>query len=303
MTQESAASRLQIELSRQLLESIVLGTYHVGDHMREVELAQKFGVSRTPLRGALSFLADIGALEKRANKGFFVIGDKPTCDRILAQLPVSDDERIKDQIAKDWFEGKINKEISEGEIRTRYKLGRMTATRLLTEMAESGVVSRMPGYGWQFEPTLNSAAAHDESYAFRMILEPSSIRSPEFRYNGSLADNLRRRHETVLASKAAPPVLGVLFRLDADFHNFIADCACNRFTKLAIEQQNRLRRLLEYNSLIDAGRLVDSCLEHLAILDNLDQRQNEMAAALMEDHLQRAKESAPVFAILGGHSN
>jgi DNA-binding GntR family transcriptional regulator len=63
----------------------------------------------------------------------------------------------------------------------------------------------------------------------------------------------------------------------------------------AVTQQNKLRRLLEYESLIDSGRLNASCTEHLEILDALDARELDKAASVMIRHLKAAKASPPAF--------
>jgi len=217
------------------------------------------------------------------------------CQAFLDNLPRTDDEKIKESIAKDWFDGTITKEVSEGEIRRRYGLGRLTTQRILNSLSEDGIISRMPGYGWQFEPTLNSSEAHDESYDFRMIIEPSGIRSSTFRYDRSGGDILRAKHELIIDSHESDWHSVDLFRLDADFHNFVAQCSRNRFIIQAVQQQNRLRRLLEYNSLLNTGRLMGSCLEHLEVLDNLEKNDQEHAASAMTVHLEKAKDAGPDF--------
>jgi|TARA_A100001391_G_scaffold131894_2_gene91107 DNA-binding GntR family transcriptional regulator len=294
MNATNSKSDLQVRLARQLLKLVAEGEIKPGDHLREVELSERFGVSRTPIRATLTFLEGLGALEKQANKGFFVIANAKTSLKISENLPKEDDEKIKEQIAKDWFDGGVPKEVSEGEIRNRYNLGKMTASRVLGALSEEGIVSRMPGYGWQFEPTLNSASAHDESYDFRIIVEPASILSPGFRFDPAKAVILRNRHEQVLSQKKTPN-LGEIIRLDEDFHEFIAQCSANRFVTQVVAHQNRLRRLMEYQSLIDTGRLTGSCMEHVEILNLLGAGDREKAAVAMREHLQKAKDSGPDF--------
>ncbi|MFU1476374.1 GntR family transcriptional regulator [Roseovarius sp. C7] len=297
MNAKNSKSDLQVRLARRLLQLVADGELAPGSHLREVELSERFGVSRTPVRATLSFLEGLGALEKQANKGFFVKSGNETALQLIGQLPKEDDEKVKEQIAKDWFDGKISREVSEGEIRNRYNLGKMTASRVLAALAEEGIMSRMPGYGWQFEPTLNSAAVHDESYDFRMILEPEAIQSPGFAYDPVKGAALRLRHQKILNSRQKPD-LGEIIRLDEEFHEFIAQCSGNRFVAQCIAHQNRLRRLMEYHSLIDAGRLTGSCMEHIEILDHLAAGEHNRAADIMREHLHKAKEAAPEFGAL-----
>ena len=294
MNAKTSKSDLQVRLARRLLQLMVDGELKPGDHLREIELSEKFAVSRTPVRATLGFLEGLGALEKVANKGFFVRANGSVALKTIEDLPQEDDEKIKDQIRKDWFDGNFPREVSEGEIRTRYGLGKMTASRVLAALAEEGIISRMPGYGWQFEPTLNTTADHDESYDFRMIIEPQGILSEGFTLDAEKASTLRKRHEQVLRQKRKP-ILAEIVRLDEEFHEFIAQCSKNRFVAQAVAHQNRLRRLMEYHSLIDAGRLTGSCLEHIEILDHLEAGEQQKASETMRLHLLKAKEAAPEF--------
>lgn len=284
---------LQLRLVRQLLEMIVDGVLQPGAHLREVELAQTFGVSRTPLRAALAQLSALGAAEKGEGRGLYVGANAATAERLLAGLPQEDEEQVKERIARDWFEGLIPREVSESFFRSRYGLGKMTLSRVLAMLSDEGVISRMPGYGWQFEPTLNSQAANDASYDFRLLIEPGAILQASFSYDRAAATVIRSRHERVLHAQTLK--LSELFRLDEDFHLFIAECSRNTFVVQAVAQQNRLRRLLEYESLIDSGRLNASCMEHLSILDALDAGERDRAAAAMERHLLNAKAAPPAF--------
>ncbi|MEM7507967.1 MAG: GntR family transcriptional regulator [Pseudomonadota bacterium] len=55
-----------------LEEEIVTGLLQPGDRLEEVALANRFGVSRTPIREALFQLAAAGLIESRSRRGTFV---------------------------------------------------------------------------------------------------------------------------------------------------------------------------------------------------------------------------------------
>ena len=57
-----------------LEEEILTGKLKRGEQLREVALAERLSVSRTPIRGALHRLAEDGLVELCANKGATVIG-------------------------------------------------------------------------------------------------------------------------------------------------------------------------------------------------------------------------------------
>ncbi|MBE2275335.1 MAG: GntR family transcriptional regulator [Rhodobacteraceae bacterium] len=287
-------SDLQLRLVRRILKLIVDGSLKPGDHLRETELSSQFGVSRSPVRAALAQLASLGAVDRADGRGMSVAVDPAAAQRILGGLPLEDEEQIRERIARDWFEGRIPREISENSFRSRYGLGKMTLSRVLSVLSDEGIISRMPGYGWQFEPTLNSLAANDASYDFRFLVEPGAMLQSSFVYDAIGAAAIRARHERILSDEQHS--LSELFRLDEEFHLFIAGCSHNSFVVQAVAQQNKLRRLLEYESLIDMGRLNSSCQEHVAILDALDVGDRGRAAEAMRQHLRAAKAAAPKFA-------
>ncbi|MEB8386138.1 GntR family transcriptional regulator [Rhodobacteraceae bacterium KMM 6894] len=53
-------------------EMIVSGTYHDGDRLNEHALAERFGVSRTPIREAFATLAHSGLVQQIPRRGVFV---------------------------------------------------------------------------------------------------------------------------------------------------------------------------------------------------------------------------------------
>lgn len=61
-----------LEVTRTLRTRVLDGTYPGGARMNEIELATDLGVSRTPIRGALSTLAAEGLLDYTPNSGYVV---------------------------------------------------------------------------------------------------------------------------------------------------------------------------------------------------------------------------------------
>ncbi|MBQ2875760.1 MAG: GntR family transcriptional regulator [Clostridia bacterium] len=60
-----------------LEEEILSGTLKKGDTLTEIALAERLGVSRTPLRAAIHALAEEGLVEVVPNKGAVVVGVGP----------------------------------------------------------------------------------------------------------------------------------------------------------------------------------------------------------------------------------
>jgi DNA-binding GntR family transcriptional regulator len=65
-------SRLSEQLREAIEEEIATGLLPPGTHLDEVELAKRFGVSRTPIREALSLLLGEGLIESRPRRGSVV---------------------------------------------------------------------------------------------------------------------------------------------------------------------------------------------------------------------------------------
>ena len=81
-------------LSR-LRAMIVDGTLSPGEQIRQQDMAEQFGVSRVPLREALSVLADQGLLEHRLHSGYFVTKrNQAEADQIRRMLALLEDELL-----------------------------------------------------------------------------------------------------------------------------------------------------------------------------------------------------------------
>lgn len=65
-------NRLAESLRETIEEEVAIGRMAPGTHLDEMELAKRFGVSRTPVREALSLLAGEGVVEIRARRGAVV---------------------------------------------------------------------------------------------------------------------------------------------------------------------------------------------------------------------------------------
>ena len=294
VAQESASgakapSELQLKMARSILEYLCRHGMNAGNHLTELELVDEFQVSRSPIRGALAYLAEKGIVERRPNRGFFLKVSSHELGPDGLNLPETTEEKLLVSIAADWFENRVPRSFSEAEFRRRYELGRMAASRVLLKLSADGIITRNRGHGWQFEQTLNTRATYDESYAFRMVVEPAAIRSPSFELDRGLAEMSRRHHDAVLNASLQATAPGTLTSIDAAFHRLLGISSRNRFFLAVIERQNSLRRVMEYAS---QGRehLLESCVQHMDILSALERDDREEAAELMRNHLESARE-------------
>ena len=78
-----------------LRSMITDGTLSPGEQIRQQDMAEQFGVSRVPLREALSVLADQGLLEHRLHSGYFVTKrSQAEVDQIRRMLALLEDELL-----------------------------------------------------------------------------------------------------------------------------------------------------------------------------------------------------------------
>lgn len=68
----SQLTSLQTKVAGQILAAITSGDLQPGLHLKEVELAQRLGVSRSPIRSALVYLAEQKAIEPLPQQGYRV---------------------------------------------------------------------------------------------------------------------------------------------------------------------------------------------------------------------------------------
>ena len=90
MTQRSAliSGNIQDQIYNLLKSDILYGVYAQGTQLKEMELAEHFQVSRSPVREALRRLCGDGLLGLRSTCGMFVRGFSPNYVRYLLRTHV-----------------------------------------------------------------------------------------------------------------------------------------------------------------------------------------------------------------------
>ena len=295
MTKNKKPTDLQINLANQIVELVIKKAMPADSHLKESELAAHFGVSRSPIRGALKLLQKRKIVAARPNHGFFLTQAGKSLSLDTLKLGQSGDEKLYEKIVYDRVMGRVGDLETEADLLRRYKTTRSQLNRTLTRLSREGIVERSQGYGWRFLPALDSEPARDESYAFRIVVEPAGLMESTFSFNHKSAQHARQRHKQLMKNADKKLSASDMFEINADFHEMLAEFSGNRFILQAVQQQNRLRRLLEYHGFHEPGRIRTSCREHLEILDALERGENEWAANLLKRHLSVASDMKIVF--------
>lgn len=285
-------------LANRILDLIRDAGFNVGHHLREQALAASLGVSRTPIRSALQFLASHGIVEGRRNQGFFLTKPFDELHHIEIDVPTSADHQLYERLVRDRLAGSIPKSLTQREIGRVYDVDRVVMLRALSRLAEDGLVSRNKGHGWTFLEALDSIRTLKNSYEFRLSTEPSIFFLSTFRPDTAALERSRQQHMDFISRPDIGSIEGVrLFEADAAFHEMLAAFSGNIFFIQAIQQQNRLRRLLEFSSYTNRLRIREWCGEHLAIIAAVERGDFVTASELMREHLSRAFAAAP--AVIG----
>lgn len=287
MQPDSTASSRRI--ARQILDLISEARFDPGHHLREQHLADALGVSRTPVRAGLKELTRMGAVEARPNQGFFLLKRSNELDQLEIEQSKSNDQKLYEQLVHDRIAGILPESFTQTEISQRYDVDRGVLTRTLVKLSEDGLIARNAGHGWRFLQTLNSDIALRNSYGFRLMIEPMALLTPNLHVDRQILKRLRARHLRLITHPDITQVPAKeIFETDAAFHELLAEASGNLFVLQAIQQQNRLRRLLEFGSYHNKRRVKEWCEEHVAIIDALRENKQEQAAELMRKHLQYA---------------
>lgn len=276
----------RFRLANQVLNVIRDARMGVGHHLREQQFAELLGVSRTPVRSALSLLVEHNVVEARRNQGFFLTVPYSELHELEIGVPASAEQELYEKLVRDRISGKLPASITQSDIARIYEADRIVILRTLARLADDGLIARNKGHGWSFLRTLDSRLALANSYAFRLVLEPEGLLQPGFKVKPDVMERVRLNHVYLLTHPDISKVgVAQLFTADSSFHEMLAEFSGNIFFVQAVQQQNRLRKLLELATYLDRRRVRDWCREHLAIIDAIAAGDLELAASRLREHL------------------
>ena len=280
-------------LAERLLAWLRRQDLHLGDHVPERLATEAFHVSRTPVRAALALLTERGLLEHRDQRGYFIAPGFENADHAAAvETPES---ALHDAILRDRFSKRLDAEVTAAHLARRYRAARALVLRVLNRLQKDGVVERALGQRWVFLPALDSLRSQEDSHRFRLILEPAAFLQPGFALDARRSRDLKAALGELAEQDARHFDLKRAIETDIAFHEVIADACNNRFLADAIRQQSRLRRFATTSMQVPPARLIESCREHLAILEAAEVGDVARAAELMREHLAASLRARPGF--------
>lgn len=260
-----------------------------GTHLTESRLQELFGISRQPIRAALALLAQQGVLEQVPHKGFFLRNPEGLLQDRPHDPGSQSEEAIYLRIAEDCLTHALPARVTEIDLMRRYQIARPMLRRLMHRMSSEGWLEHNEGRGWTFATVIDSVEAYQECFDMRILIETQALLAPNYRYDRAVLTELRRSQE-MLSQKGWQFLNQMeLFEANCAFHEGLASLSGNRFLAASVVRLNQMRRLVEYRQPLDRDHVQVQNAEHLHILDLIEARRIEAAAAALERHLRTAK--------------
>lgn len=280
---------LHVTLAHRLIEHIRAERLSAGHHLTEQSLGKVLGASRSPVRGALAYLAQKGVVAPQPpRRGLFLTRNAADLCIIDSELNTTAEEQAYLALASDKLAGRLPAVISENEAMRRYSLTRERVRRVLARAANEGWIEQRASKGWSFLPMIDGPQACQESYDLRIALEPAAMLMPGFAIDSEVLRRIRTQQQALANSGYRTAGHVEMFQANATFHEAVAGLSGNRFVVQTIIRQNQLRRLLEYRETDDRERVRRQCEEHLEILNLLERGERHQAARLLTEHLSHA---------------
>ncbi|WP_417271545.1 GntR family transcriptional regulator [Celeribacter sp.] len=283
-----SSSDLATRIANRLSKDILTGTIEPGTHIATQQIANRYQVSRTPVRDALVALSEKGFLEHQVNRGYFVPDKIPAglAQEVAAQNAEETD--VYQMFAEDWLKNRLPEIVTEQSLRQRYSLTKSRLNEMMARAAREGWAERKEGYGWRLLPVAKTSEAFDQIYRFRLAIEPVALLEPSFEIDRKALAEHRRIQEWMLEVDVAQTPPEQLLANGAAFHEALIKMSNNPFFANALERVNRMRRLMEYRARVDHERLQVQCSDHLEIIALLEKGEVVEASYFMRRHLSGA---------------
>ncbi len=178
--------------------------------------------------------------------------------------------------------------VDEQALALEYGISRTPLREALKVLAAEGLVILKPRRGCYV--TEVSEQDLDEVFPVMAVLEAKvaeeatrRIASTDFSRLQAIHDELERHAATNNADR--------FFDANQRFHSALQEIAGNRYLGQLIEDARKLIKLTRRDSLRLAGRIVDSLIEHRAIMDAMRSGDSTLAGQRMHDHLLSGRQA------------
>lgn len=276
---EQLAGKIELMIAEECLER--------GAPLVERALAERFMVSRSPVREALRLLAERGVVASRPEGGY-VVFKQPKVKPFAAVDSEPPEEKTYLQIAEDRLSGALPERISQSDLMRRYGLTKTGLASMLRRIVEEGWIERLPGNAWHFLPILTSAETYDQAYRFRILVESAALHEPGFKVDAPALRKCLAEQQALIDGAVEWASPAQLFDSNTRLHETIASFSGNVFIVESLKRINRLRRLMEYRKAVNREAAARRCREHKTLIELLLSGQRDAAADFIRLHLRDA---------------
>lgn len=285
-----------VELAQKILDVAGERGMAPGERLAEQALASLCKVSRTPIRKALQILAERDMVSSDSEGGYLLAVDPAATARLEDIADGDGDSEIYAAILRDLAAGRIAENQTIAALQRRYDVSRQTVQNALMKLAEENLAERGAGQQWLLKHFAISGDAAAKSYEFRLATEPLALTLPDFKRDIPAMTALRQSMLILRGMNETNFDRKLFDRTDYDFHLLIARSCGNPFMAEALANHHRRRRTSPPVGHVNAYRLMQSNLEHIQILEQIERGQMELAADLMRVHIQLSQSQRPRLA-------
>ncbi|MEU9553848.1 FCD domain-containing protein [Streptomyces fumanus] len=132
---------------------------------------------------------------------------------------------------------------------------------------------------------LTSMDAYQDSYRYRLTIEPAAILEPGFVLDRDALETVRAQQQRLVDGRIHTIGNAQLYDLNSRFHEAVMACSNNTFFIDSLRRVDRLRRLIEYRRSLQRDRAALRCAEHMRIADLLLAGKRAEASAYLRKHL------------------
>jgi len=285
-----------VELAQKILDYASERGMAPGERLAEQALASHCNVSRTPVRKALQVLAERDLVTADADGGYVLSIDPMTVARLDDADEKDGDPEVYSAILRDLAAGRIGEAQTVVALQRRYDVSRQTVQNALQKLSEDNLAERGAGQQWLLKQFALGADAVAKSYEFRLATEPLALTLPDFRRDLPALTSLRQSMLILRSMSEADFDRRLFERTDFDFHMLVARGCGNPFMAEALVSHHRRRRSNTAAAHVNTYRLIQSNLEHIQILEQIERGLMELAADLMRVHIQLSQSQRPRLA-------
>ncbi|MES2786521.1 MAG: GntR family transcriptional regulator [Pseudomonadota bacterium] len=177
--------------------------------------------------------------------------------------------------------------IDEMKIAEEFGISRTPLREALKVLAAEGLVTMKVRRGAYVTEVSESDLA--DVYHLLSLLESDAAGVVAQRATDAELKELQTLHKDL---EAAAGNRDTFFMLNERFHIRLLEIAGNRWRDQMVADLRKVMKLNRHNSLLKAGRVKESMLEHRAIVEALLRRDSKAAARRMQEHFSNGLEAA-----------